>query len=71
MRKFIRKQLIKKGYDIIKLSQFNAWPADFEDSHRKIIEKSGALYNDKQGERIWIDRSSKIPVKKPNHRRCS
>lgn len=39
MRKFIRKQLIKKGYDIIKLSQFNAWPADFEDSHRKIIEK--------------------------------
>jgi O-methyltransferase len=39
IRDFIRKQLIKRGYDIIKIEKSEPHPVDFEDSHKKIIEK--------------------------------
>lgn len=39
IKKFIRKQLNKRGYDVIKLNSSKQWPVDFEDIHKKIIEK--------------------------------
>jgi len=39
IRDFIRKQLIKRGYDIIKLKQSQPHPVDFEEIHKKIIQK--------------------------------
>lgn len=39
IKEFIRKQLIKRGYDIIKLNKSRQWPIDFEKDHRSIIEK--------------------------------
>ena len=39
IKDFIRKQLNKKGYDIIKLNKLKQWPVDFDDSHKQIIEK--------------------------------
>src|ERR1051325_3351302 len=39
IKEFIRKQLNKRGYDIIKLNTFRQWPIDFENDHRRIIEK--------------------------------
>ena len=39
IKEFIRKQLNKRGYDIIKLGKSEQWPVDFEESHRKIVEK--------------------------------
>lgn len=39
IKELIRKQLIKRGYDIIKLSKSRQWPIDFEMDHRSIVEK--------------------------------
>lgn len=39
IKDFIRQQLNKRGYDIVKLNKSRQWPIDFEDLHRKIIEK--------------------------------
>jgi O-methyltransferase len=39
MRSFIRKQLNKLGYDIIKNQSAAQWPPDFEEYHKRIIEK--------------------------------
>lgn len=38
IKAFIRKQLHKRGYDIVKLNQVR-WPIDFEERHKRIIEK--------------------------------
>lgn len=40
IKEYIRKQLNKKGYDIVRLNKFRQWPIDFEDIHRKIVEKA-------------------------------
>ena len=39
IKEFIRKHLNKKGYDINKLGEHKQWPVDFEENHKKIIEK--------------------------------
>jgi O-methyltransferase len=39
IRDFIRKQLIKRGYDIIKLQATKEWPIDFEEIHKRLIKK--------------------------------
>lgn len=39
IKEFIRKQLNKQGYDIIKLNRSRQWPADFEAEHRSLVEK--------------------------------
>lgn len=39
IKELIRKQLNKRGYDIIKLKKERQWPVDFENEHRLTIEK--------------------------------
>jgi O-methyltransferase len=39
IKAFVRKQLNKRGYDIIKLKKELQWASDFESEHRSIIEK--------------------------------
>jgi O-methyltransferase len=39
IRQIIRKQLNKRGYDIIKLGETRQWPIDFEQIHKRVIEK--------------------------------
>lgn len=39
IKEFIRKQFNKRGYDIIKINKSRLWPIDFEESHKRIIEK--------------------------------
>jgi hypothetical protein len=40
IREFIRKQLNKAGFDIIKLNKARKWPTDFEVFHQSVIEKT-------------------------------
>ncbi|MFL5739004.1 MAG: TylF/MycF/NovP-related O-methyltransferase [Flavisolibacter sp.] len=40
LRRFIRKQLNKQGFDIIKTNKARQWPQDFDELHRSIIQKS-------------------------------
>jgi len=39
IREYIKKQLNKRGYDIIKLNTIRQWPVDFDKNHRRIIQK--------------------------------
>lgn len=39
IKDFIRQELNKRGYDIVKLNKSRQWPIDFEEIHQKIIEK--------------------------------
>jgi len=39
LKEFIRKQLNKRGYDIIRIEKTRKWPVDFEERHKRIIEK--------------------------------
>lgn len=39
LKGFIKKQLTKWGYDIVKLNKADRWPIDFEEAHKKIIQK--------------------------------
>src|SRR5438270_5140788 len=40
LRRFIRKQLNKQGFDIIKTNKARQWPQDFDEFHRSIIKKA-------------------------------
>jgi O-methyltransferase len=51
IKKFIKKQLNKRGFDIIKLKEKN-WPEDFEDFHKAVIKKVEAFTMTSQ-ERIF------------------
>ena len=39
IKEFIRKQFIKRGYDIVKINRDRQWPIDFETDHKRIVEK--------------------------------
>lgn len=39
IKEFIRKQFIKRGYDIVKINNSRQWPIDFDLDHKRIIEK--------------------------------
>ena len=40
IKEFIKKQLNKRGFDIIKLDKERKWPDDFEDLHKSVIKKA-------------------------------
>lgn len=40
LKQFLQKQLAKKGYSLVKRSDQDRWPADFEDMHKRIIAKA-------------------------------
>lgn len=39
VRQFIRKQLHKAGYDIVKTEKTSVWPEDFETLHQQVVSK--------------------------------
>ena len=39
MIEFIKKQINKAGFDIVKLNKPTKWPLDFEEQHLNIIKK--------------------------------
>ncbi|MGZ3924476.1 MAG: TylF/MycF/NovP-related O-methyltransferase [Flavisolibacter sp.] len=49
IKEFIRKLLNKNGYDVIKLNKAKQWPVDFEDIHKRIIEKVQPFTMTEQG----------------------
>ena len=38
-KQYIRQQLNKRGFDIVKINNERIWPTDFEDLHRNVIQK--------------------------------
>lgn len=38
-KQYIRKQLNKRGFDIVKINTERIWPTDFDELHRSIIQK--------------------------------
>jgi O-methyltransferase len=39
VKHFLKKQLNKLGYDLLKLDKKKKWPTDFEENHQRIISK--------------------------------
>ena len=39
VKRFLKKQIKRAGYDVVKLNKEQQWPADFETDHKRIAQK--------------------------------